>query len=425
MSENPHEATKELHQLTKNLQSLTTDLEKAGLGEIKEKVEKMYPDWEKIEDRLQKQCADAEAAKTKVQELEDTIEELDKKAFRAHEKSADESEIKEFESFHKKAYDTFMRNSEIGLKAEAQNFIPRNNKMSNLFDESQIKYLRTDVNPDGGFLCPPEYVREIIKKITEIDPIRSYAKIRTTGAISIQMPSRTRLVSSEWEGEGQQDTKDHSKYGKEVLNLRRLSVTVPITREQLQDSTFDMVSEINADIAEEYARKEGLAFLKGDGVNQPEGIMTNTEVKSIDTAAAGVLDMDDLIKLTASVKEGYAGRFAFNKETRGKIMSLKYIAGTGGYIWSAGNVAAGIPSTILGEEYFIAQSMDNVATDKYPVIYGDFRRAYLIADRTSMDVIRDEISESVRRKNMVEFTFHRRTGGMVVLAEALRKSKVA
>lgn len=424
MSENPHEATKELHQLTGELQSLTAELEKTGLGEIKEKVEKMYPDWEKFEDRLQKQCADAKQAKAKVAELEDTIEELNKKAYRAHEKSADDIEIKEFESFHKKAYDTFVRNSEIGLKNDMQKFIPYD-KMSNLFNEAQIKYLRTDVNPDGGFLCPPEIDRTIIKQITEIDPIRAFARVRQVGSISLHMPSRTRLVSSEWEGEGQLDTKDHSKYGKEILNLRRLSVTVPITREELQDAAVDMVSEINSDVAEEYARKEGIAFIRGNGVNEPEGIMINTSIQSLDTAAAGVLDIDDLIDLTSAIKQGYEGRFAFNKNTRGRIMKLKYIAGTGGYIWSAGNVAANIPSTILGEEYFIAQNMDSVATDNYPVVYGDFRRAYLIADRTSMSVIRDEVSENVRRKNMIEFTFHRRVGAMVILAEALKKLKVA
>ncbi len=43
----------------------------------------------------------------------------------------------------------------------------------------QRKYLRTDVGDQGGFLCPPEYATEILKRITEISPIRAVARVRT------------------------------------------------------------------------------------------------------------------------------------------------------------------------------------------------------------------------------------------------------
>ncbi len=65
--------------------------------------------------------------------------------------------------------------------------------------------------------------------------------------------------------------------------------------------------------------------------------------------------------------------------------------------------------------------MPAVAADAYPIIFGDVRQAYRIVDRQGVSVLRDPFSS----KPKVEFYTTKRTGGQVVLAEAIRKQKVS
>ena len=424
MSEN-HEATKELHQLADELRKVNERYEKQGRSEDNERIEKMFTRLEALDENLQKKYAEAEAQKEKIAKLQDDLINLEKKSFRTHEKSADESEINDFKAELHKGYELYLKNGEKALKDEYCKFLNNTDFGKNgSFKEIHTKYLRTDVNPDGGYLCPPEFVREIIKPATEISDIRSVARVRTATGIVLHQPSRISLVSSSWEGEGVEDTLSNSKYGKEQLNLRRLSVTVPITREEMMDSAFDMVSEINSDAREEFLRKQGIAFVKGNGGNQPEGFMENKNVYELTSATSGVITFDDILDLMAELKDKYEAnaRFGFNRKTWRYLLKQRYDSGNFSYIWNAGNVEGKQPSTIFDKPYFIAPDMDNVAAGNSPIVYGDFKMGYVIADRESLSVIRDDVTK--KRENKIEFTFHLRVGGMVVLEEALKKLTV-
>ena len=422
MSENKSDLTKELHQVSSEIQKMSTNVDDFK-SEQREKFEKMLPRFTELEENLQKSVAAQTAKEEQIKKLEDSLIELQKKSARTGEKSCEEHEHKEFAKLHKKAFENYLRYDFAGISSnpEYSKFYPKNSIRS-LFTESQIKYLRTDSDVDGGFLNVSEYVREIIKPETEISPIRNYAKTRQASGIVLQMPSRTGLIDATWAGEGEQDILSNSKYGREDLQLHRMAVTVPMTREQLQDSAFDMIAEINSDVAEKKAQKEGLAFMQGEGVNQPEGLMKNVGIASINSEDAATIGTNDLISLFTGVKQGYKGQYCFNRSTLGRLLKLQYEGGIASYIWNAGDFKGNIPSTILGMEYFIAQDMENVATDAYPVLFGDFSRGYVIADRTSMTVIRDEVTR--KRENIIELAFHLRVGGMVVLAEAFKKLKI-
>ena len=68
-------------------------------------------------------------------------------------------------------------------------------------EPDERKALTVSNDSTGGFLAPPEYVRELIKTITEISPIRSIARIRQTAQRSIQVPKRTGQFAAAWVAE--------------------------------------------------------------------------------------------------------------------------------------------------------------------------------------------------------------------------------
>ena len=67
--------------------------------------------------------------------------------------------------------------------------------------DTEKKALTVSNDSTGGYLAPPEYVRELIKDVTEISPIRSIARVRSTGQRSVQIPKRTGTFAAQWVAE--------------------------------------------------------------------------------------------------------------------------------------------------------------------------------------------------------------------------------
>lgn len=284
----------------------------------------------------------------------------------------------------------------------------------------QTKYLRTDINTDGGYLAPEEYVEEIIKKITEISPVRQVSRVRSTTRDSIAIPARTTLLQAYWVGEGAPMTEVQSNYGIETIKVNKLAAYSVATMEMLTDAAFNMESEINQDLVERFAEKEGDAFINGDGVEKPQGILEDADIEVINSGVANDIDADSLITITGQLKTGYNPMFMLNRKTLARIRRLK--DGNGQYLWQAG-LADGQPNLIVGYPYVSAINVPDIAADSTPVIFGDFLRGYTIVDGTTMSMIRDDYTLSTSGK--VRFVAHRRTGGQVVLAEAIKILKCA
>jgi HK97 family phage major capsid protein len=71
------------------------------------------------------------------------------------------------ESMQTKVFDKWLRKGKDSLSPE------------------EVKVLTVSNDNTAGYLAPPEYVREIIKGVTEFSPIRSIARVRSTTNRSI------------------------------------------------------------------------------------------------------------------------------------------------------------------------------------------------------------------------------------------------
>lgn len=282
------------------------------------------------------------------------------------------------------------------------------------------KYLRTDNNANGGYLAPDDYANEIIKKITEISPIRQVARVRSTTLGTLSIPKRDTLVSGYWVGEGASINESESTYGLESVKVNKVAVCSISTTEMLMDSAFNIEAEINNDITERFAQVEGAAFVNGNGVEKPEGFMFNSDVTSIDSGVSNDISAESLMTLTGELKAGYNPYFILNRKTLAKIRTLQ--DGGNQYVWAAG-LGDSIPNTILGFPYLIAADMPDIEANAFPIVFGDLLRGYTIVDHNSLSVLRDDYT--LARQGKVQFVAHRRVGGQVVLAEAFKKLKVA
>ena len=291
-------------------------------------------------------------------------------------------------------------------------------------DQNQeLKTLRTDVLTGAGYLTFPEFDTEIIKGIEEISPMRSVARVKSIGAKTLTGPTRTSIPEAFYEGEAEEGQEGQSVYGNETLTAHRLTVTTPFTRDQLGDSRFDLMSEINNDASISFAQKEGNKFVLGTGAKQPEGFVVNAAVVAAATTSTvtGSLSAIDLITLSGTLKIGYNPIYTMNRQSLAKIRSLQ--DGSGAFIFQSGQgrndgQAGSIPATIAGFPYVIMQDMAVFANGSLSVAFGDFLRGYRIIDFIGMEIIRDEFTQM--KKAIIEVTFHRYNTGQVVLAEAIK-----
>lgn len=275
----------------------------------------------------------------------------------------------------------------------------------------------------GGFLAPSEFVTEIIRGVVDFSPIRSLARVRTTSNRSILAPVRKGTLKARWVSEtGERTPTGRLVYGREEIPTHELYAEIIVSEQDLEDSAFDLEAEILNEASEQFGVAEGEAFILGDGIGKPEGLLFCQDVEVTVSGHASELTADGLIRIAYDLKAPYArnGTWIANRRTIGKIRMLK--DQNGNFIWQPG-LAVGQPNTILDRPYVEAVDMPDVAPGSFPVLFGDIRRAYTIVDR--IQVVTKRLTEKYAESGEIAILLRRRVGGQVVLPEAVRKLKIA
>lgn len=321
------------------------------------------------------------------------------------------------ETTQSEAKSAFLKALRYGINALS----PEEKQYVQIDNEKKAMILGDDTT--GGYLAPPEYVNEIIKGVVDFSPIRPLARVRTTSYRSVVVPVRTGTVAARWVSETRKrEETGNPKYGREEIQTHEMYALVLVSLQDLEDTAFDLEGEIREECAEQFGVAEGAAFLLGDGVDMPEGLLVNPNVQEDVTGDPNNLTAEALIDMCYNLKAPYAQNavWVMNRRTIGKIRMMK--GQDGQFIWQPG-LAPGQPNTILDRPYVEAADMPEVAPNSTPVLFGDIRRAYTIVDRVQMTFQR--LNEKYAEFGQVGIMVRKRVGGQVVLPEAVRKLRVS
>lgn len=294
--------------------------------------------------------------------------------------------------------------------------------------ELQAKALQIGTEADGGYAVPEELDRTIIELLKDASPMRQVCNQITVGS-----PDYKRLVSlggagSGWVGE----TEARPATGTPTLGqisafMGEIYSNPQATQTSLDDIFFNAEQWLNSEVAREFSEKEGSAFLLGNGVNKPKGLLaypmltTGDDIRAFGSlqklvsGIAGGFNGDKLIDLIHALKAGYRanGKFMMGNLTVAYARKLK--DSEGNYLWRPG-LEAGVPSTLLGYGITENEDMPDVAADANAIAFGDFKRAYTIVDRIGTRVLRDPYTN----KPYVGFYTTKRVGGMLVDSQAVK-----
>ena len=371
-------------------------IEKNGVADptLESKLASIEADLDKFGD-VNNQIAAQKAKDEQIEEKLASIETMLKRP------SASAVEAKEVD-LQMKSWETWIRKGDEGL------------------DDAEKKALTVGTAATAGNYAPAEYVEELVKIIEDISPVRSVARVRQTSNKEIEVPSKTANFAAAWTAEtGTRSETTGYTTSLNTIPTHELYALVDISTALLEDSVFDLDAEMNLEFAEQFAKAEGTAFISGNGTNKPTGITNGSTVSTGVTAAATAVTADNLMDLVHSLKSDYAQNAAFmmNRATLGVVRKLK--DGGGQYIFQTGfSGQAGLPNTILGHPYVEAPDVADIAASAKSIIFGDYRRGYMIVDRVALSVLRDGFTQAA--SGNVRFLARRRVGGEVVLAEAMK-----
>jgi HK97 family phage major capsid protein len=301
--------------------------------------------------------------------------------------------------------------------------------------EIEIKSINGTSPTDGGFAVPREIDAVIARELVEISPIRSIAQVVQTGTSGYRKLVSTGGTASGWVSEtAGRPVTDAPNFAEIAPPSGDLYANPAASQSMLDDAAFDLETWLANEIAIEFARSEGTAFVAGTGINQPEGFLsapTGTaedgvrafgQVQYIGSGDAAGFDSAPeakLIDLIHSLKSGHrqGATFVLNSSTLATVRKLK--TADGAFLWQPGMVE-GQPDRLLGYPVVEAEDMPDVAGGAFPIAFGNFRHGYLIAEHSATRLLRDPFSN----KPFVHFYATKRVGGKVLDSNAIKLLKI-
>lgn len=289
------------------------------------------------------------------------------------------------------------------------------------------KALSVNSEPDGGYLVPKQMSDIISTVVYESSPMRQLATVVPLSSDSLDLIRDAGEFGAGWAGEeATRSATTNAQLGLLNIPAYEMYAKPQATQKLLDDAGINVEAWIAQKIAERFARLEATAFVSGNGVEQPTGILSYANgtsgktVEQVNSGTSGSVTADGLISLFYKLKSDYVrnASFLMHRTTVGAVRTLKDT--TNQYIWQPG-LAAGQPDMLLGAPVFMASDMPTAAANSLSVALGDFKRAYVIADRIGIRTLRDPFSS----KPMVEFYTTKRVGGSVVNFEAVKLLKLA
>lgn len=290
----------------------------------------------------------------------------------------------------------------------------------------------------GGALVPEDFRAEVVKNLGGRTVMRAAgAKVVPTSGRQLIYPSITAGTdpystgyAGSWRAEGAQgtdgtapSTQNQPTFGQEVIpvNIWQPDAVI-VTQELLADSAVPLDQILAQCISEALAQDEDYAFLRGDGIGRPRGVLnyvaasTGPAITAVNSGSASAVTYNGLVDLYTALPIQYRDRAVFfmRSATWGEVLKLKDSSQMP--LLYAGQP----PDTIFGKKIWLTEHMPAIAGSAYPILYGD-PSYYVIAQR--MDLSLQRLVE--RFAPNVGYLPTARVGGGLVRTAPWRAQKIS
>lgn len=253
----------------------------------------------------------------------------------------------------------------------------------------------------GGYLVPETFSNEVLRvQLEETVVRRNGARVLPLNSPILKVPALNMSsnasgslfggVAAYWGGEGLEKTESNPKFKQITLEAKKLIGYVESSDELVDDAIVSMGALLSDVFAQSIAFEEDAAFLTGNGVNKPLGILNAPATVTVGRTGTGSVQTSDLVNMLARFyRRGGNPVWIINQSVLPDIYKLKdensnYILLPG----FTGGISGALPGTIYG--------VPVIVTEKVPAkgSVGDVTladmRYYLIGDRQRLTIMESE-----------------------------------
>ncbi len=281
-------------------------------------------------------------------------------------------------------------------------------------EEKALQSLRDDT---GGYAVPMPAVQEYLRQAKSMALWDAVTKRypEQGGRYPLAITQTGLQVIRRRENESHAVTAEHTM-GLEGIPVHDLVATPKVTTALLDAVPGYAEERLFPEFLDAAQVKESREILMGTGAGECEGILSHPTISTVNSGNASALTADGIVGLETAVPEPYRSRATWLM-SRSTLDAARKLKGSDGqYMF----LQVGDAETLRGRPVIVDDNMPNVASNAFPIIFGDLSYYYLVV-RLALAVFRDPFTA----KGFVIFDLTRRSGGQVVRAEAFVKQKIA
>ena len=203
------------------------------------------------------------------------------------------------------------------------------------------------------------------------------------------------------------------------IEAHKVATSIRVSDELLEDSTFDLEGFIIDQFAQRIGDAEEEAFIHGDGIAKPLGIIHQLD-REVISEKAGKISTDDLLELKHAIPPKYHkdAVFLMHDSTLRELFKLR--TGEGQYIWYE-NPKKNIPLCIFSHRVITSPSMPTIDSGKSSILFGDFKH-FVIGDRKHRRIKR--LTEVHAQQGQVAYIMSQRVDAKLLDRNAIAALKV-
>ncbi|MBF9029874.1 phage major capsid protein [Rhodobacterales bacterium HKCCE3408] len=302
----------------------------------------------------------------------------------------------------------------------------------------------------GGVLVPEILLGQMFDVAKDLTAMARLATSVTVSSGDVKFPINQNNASSVWVGEGSSRSgTDEPTFIERKPTFGTVYSYVTATEELLGDSAFDVQGWLTRSVGDELALAIGTSLIAGNGSNKPTGILNTAPVADLDAspppddaallyvptgfassfgedpAAGGSPSLDPMgvfhdAIYSLKAQDRAAATWLMNSSTAKVIAKWRDMDGRQ---LLQPSLQAGMPATLLGYRVEIDEAMPDIGTNAHPVLFGDFRKAYVFAQHSSG--MRITVDDNITTPGFVKIYYRTRVGGIIANQRAAVAIKCA
>jgi len=322
-------------------------------------------------------------------------------------KDASQYILSDNESKYNEAFDKYLRSGS-------------SDKLDDLSLEYK-SYFKNNANNDIGYSVTNKMNQSIYNGINEMCPMRNISSVMQVSTDSVEIIDQKEKIIAGWSDSAIKETESSNamSFAKQIISINDLYAQPKITQRLLDDPRLNASEWLSNELTEIFQRKENEAFINGDGVNKPRGILTQaSEIETVVNDSPAHITLESLKKLYYSLDDVYVRNAKFLMH-RSVAESISRIRDNNSFIWK-GNIGDSDKNTLFGLEIVLTSDMPKLSQGNIVIALADFNKCYQIIDNGGINVLRDPYTQ----KPFVKFYSHKKTGGDVVNHDAIKFLKM-